>query len=132
MIYYTDLLNKPYKPHGRGNGGFDCYGLVLECLRREGKTVNDPFRAFVNLPEGAEIEALNDFNNIREIPAPKVGAVAECLTGENLHVAYIVAPGLAIHCNRNGVKVTNLAFLNPIRYYEVLENDCKLNSQPIE
>lgn len=132
MIYYTDLLNKPYKPHGRGAGGFDCYGLVLECLKRAGTPIADPFLKFVHLPEGAEIEALNDFKNIRELPAPKVGAVAECLVNGNLHVAYIVAPNLAIHCNRQGVKITNLAFLNPIRYFEVLKNDCKLNSQLIE
>lgn len=124
---YDDLLGAKYKPHGRGDGGFDCYGLVLECCRRAGTPLADPFIKYESLPAGAEIPLLNDFNNIKEIPAPKVGAVAECMTGANLHVAYIVAPGLALHITERGARVTHLRALNPIRYYEVLKNESKSN-----
>ena len=41
MIYYNDLLGAKYKPHGRGDGGYDCYGLVLECCRRAGTPIKD-------------------------------------------------------------------------------------------
>lgn len=124
---YDDLLTAKYKPHGRGDGGYDCYGLVLECCRRAGTPIADPFINYVSLPAGAEIPLLNDFNNIREIPAPEVGAIAECMTGANLHVAYIVAPSLALHITERGARVTHLRALNPIRYYEVLKNESEFN-----
>ena len=124
---YDDLLGAKYKPHGRGDGGYDCYGLVLECCRRAGTPIADPFVNYVSLPVGAEIPLLNDFNNIRETLAPKVGAIAECQTGANLHVAYIVAPGLALHITERGARVTHLRALNPIRYYEVVKNESEHN-----
>lgn len=97
MIYYNDLLGAKYKPHGRGDGGFDCYGLVLECCKRAGTPIKDPFQKYEHLPIGAELLYINDYNNIKEINAPKTGAIAECKTGENLHVAYMVTPQLALH-----------------------------------
>lgn len=36
---YTDLLGKPYKHGGRGVGGYDCYGLVIEIYKRLGLEV---------------------------------------------------------------------------------------------
>ena len=50
MIYYNDLLGAKYKPHGRGDGGYDCYGLVLECCRRAGTPLKDPFQKYEHLP----------------------------------------------------------------------------------
>ena len=56
MIYYEDLLTAKYKPHGRGEDGYyDCYGLVLECCRRAGKKLIDPFKKYIHLPVGAEL-----------------------------------------------------------------------------
>ena len=121
MIYYNDLLGAKYKPHGRGDGGYDCYGLVLECCRRAGTPIKDPFQKYEHLPVGAEFLYINDYNNIKEINAPKTGAIAECKTGENLHVAYMVTPQLALHITQKGCRVTHVRALNPIRYYEVLK-----------
>lgn len=119
MIKYDDLLGAAYKPHGRGDGGYDCYGLVLECCRRAGTPLQDPFVIYESLPAGAEIPYINDFNNIREIDGPKAGAIAECMTGQNLHVAYMVTAALALHITQRGARVTHIRALNPIRFYEV-------------
>ena len=121
MIKYDDLLGAAYKPHGRGDGGYDCYGLVLECCRRAGTPLKDPFIKYEHLPVGAELPYINDYNNIREINAPKAGAVVECKTGENLHVAYMVTSTLALHITQRGARVTHIRALNPIRFYEVIK-----------
>lgn len=123
MIYYNDLLGAKYKPHGRGDGGYDCYGLVLECCRRAGTPIKDPFQKYEHLPVGAELLYINDYNNINEINAPKTGAIAVCKTGENLHVAYMVTPQIALHITQKGCRVTHVRALNPIRYYEVIKNE---------
>lgn len=127
MIYYNDLLGAKYKPHGRGDGGYDCYGLVLECCRRAGTPLKDPFQKYEHLPVGAELMYINDYNNIKEINAPKPGAIAECKTGDNLHVAYMVTPQLALHITQKGCRVTHIRSLNPIRYYEVIKNESEFN-----
>ena len=127
MIYYNDLLGAKYKPHGRGDGGYDCYGLVLECCKRAGTPIKDPFQKYEHLPVGAELLYINDYNNIKEINAPKTGAIAECKTGKNLHVAYMVTPQLALHTTQKGCRVTHIRALNPIRYYEVIKNESEFN-----
>ena len=127
MIYYNDLLGAKYKPHGRGDGGYDCYGLVKECCRRAGTPLKDPFQKYEHLPVGSEFLYINDYNNIKEINAPKIGAIAECKTGDNLHVAYMVTPQLALHITQKGCRVTHIRSLNPIRYYEVIKNESEYN-----
>ena len=44
MIKYDDLLTAHYAPHGRGPDEFNCWGMVLECIRRDGKRISDPFK----------------------------------------------------------------------------------------
>ena len=127
MIFYNDLLSAKYKPHGRGDGGYDCYGLVLECCKRAGTPIKDPFQKYEHLPVGAELLYINDYSNIKEINAPKPGAIAECKTGDNLHVAYMVTPQLALHITQKGCRVTHICALNPIRYYEVIKNEREFN-----
>ena len=127
MIKYDDLLGAAHKPHGRGDGGYDCYGLVLECCRRAGKKLIDPFKKYIHLPVGAELPYINDYNNIREIKAPKADTVAECKSGANLHAAYMLTPALALHINEHGCRVTHIRALNAIRFYEVLDNESELN-----
>ncbi|QFZ84628.1 hypothetical protein GFK26_18550 [Variovorax paradoxus] len=34
---YADLIGKPFLWRGRGEGGFDCFGLVLEMFKRAGQ-----------------------------------------------------------------------------------------------
>ena len=121
MIFYHALLSPKYQPHGRGVGGSDCSGLVFDCCSSAGTPIKDPFQKYEHLPVGAEMLYINDYNNIKEINAPKTGAIAECKTGENLHVAYMVTPQLALHITQKGCRVTHIRALNPIRYYEVMK-----------
>ena len=106
MIKYDDLLTAEYKPHGRGDGGYDCYGLVLECCRRAGTPLKDPFRKYESM---------------------EAGAVAECASGRNLHVGYMVAPDKVLHITRRGARVTHIKAVNAVRFYEVVENESELD-----
>jgi probable lipoprotein NlpC len=36
MTYISDLIGKPFLRGGRGPGAYDCAGLVVEVLRRQG------------------------------------------------------------------------------------------------
>lgn len=36
-----DLIGAPYKPRGRGDGGWDCWGLAVEVARRLGAELPD-------------------------------------------------------------------------------------------
>ena len=117
---YDDLLNTPYKPHGRGNGGYDCYGLVVEMCRRDGKTLADPY-SVAELP----LDAVNDYIsrgiNVRRTDAPKPGCLVECSWCGKLHIGYITERGKMIHATKTGVKVSPIAVMRPIAYYEVIE-----------
>lgn len=41
MSSYLDLLGKPFQFDGRGPDSYDCYGLVMEMLRRDGVEIPD-------------------------------------------------------------------------------------------
>ena len=118
---YDDLLGAPYKEHGRGNGGYDCYGLVMECCRRNGKILKDPFKSFVELENGSELPLLEAVN-VREVAKPKAGCIVECLTGSNVHTGYMVTNSLVLHITKKyGARVTHIKALNPLRFFEVTE-----------
>ncbi len=118
---YDDLIGAPYKAHGRGNGGYDCYGLVIECCRRNGKTLKDPFQNLERLESGAELPYM-DAVNVREVAKPHAGCIVECLTCNNLHTGYMVSDTLVLHTTKsNGARVTHIRAVNPIKYYEVTE-----------
>lgn len=114
MIFYEDLLGAPYERFG------NCYGFIEECCRRAGTPIENPFTQLKQLPAGSEAPYIEQLN-VREIPAPKAGAIAECLTGKNLHVAYMITDTLALHTTeKHGARITHIYALNPKKYYEVL------------
>jgi hypothetical protein len=49
-VTYEDLLIVPYKENGRDTDGMDCYGFVIELLRRAGKNLAD-IAYLDNVPE---------------------------------------------------------------------------------
>lgn len=115
MIFYNDLLNAPYEKYD------NCYGLIVECCQRAGTPLKNPFKKMHKMAAGTETPYLTDLN-IKEITAPKAGAIVECLDGNNLHVGYLLTETLVIHSTRRtGVKTTHIAALKPIKYYEVTE-----------
>lgn len=119
---YDDLLNVPYKAHGRGDGGYDCYGLVVEMCRRAGTPLRDLYGGIVDLPADGVNDYISGGLNVREIPAPRAGAIAYGIYKGNVHVGYIVERGKVLHATIDrGVKISPLAAIRPIAYYEVTD-----------
>lgn len=118
---YDDLLNVPYKPHGRDGSGYDCYGLCLEMCRRAGTPLRDMQGDLTELSADRVSDYIGGGMNVREIPAPKVGALAYSVYGGNIHIGYIVERGKMLHATTDkGVRVSPLAIMKPVAYYEVV------------
>lgn len=118
---YDDLLNIPFKKFGRDKTGFDCYGVVMECCRRAGTPLRDLYGGIVDLPADGVNDYISGGLNVREIPAPKVGGLVYSIYHGNVHVGYIVERGLVLHATIDkGVKISPLAALRPLAYYEVI------------
>lgn len=125
---YDDLLNIPFKKFGRDKSGFDCYGVVMECCKRAGTPLRDLYGDIVDLPADGVNDYISGGLNVREIPAPKVGAIVYSIYHGNVHVGYIVDRGIVLHATIDkGVKISPLAALRPISYYEVINE-----SDPIQ
>lgn len=118
---YDDLLNVPFKKFGRDKNGFDCYGVVMECCKRAGTPLKDLYGDIVDLPADRVNDYISGGLNVKEIPAPKVGGLVYSIYKSNVHVGYIVSRGLVLHATIDkGVKLSPLAALHPIAYYEVV------------
>lgn len=117
---YDDLLNIPFKKFGRDKSGYDCYGVVMECCRRAGTPLKDLYGGIVDLPADRVNDYVSGGLNVREIGAPKKGALVYSIYKGNVHIGYIVERGLVLHATIDkGVKISPLAALRPIAYYEV-------------
>lgn len=117
---YDDLLNIPFKKFGRDKSGYDCYGVVMECCKRAGTPLKDLYGGIVDLPADRVNDYVSGGLNVREIDAPKKGALAYSIYKGNVHIGYIVERGLVLHATIDkGVKISPLAALRPIAYYEV-------------
>jgi len=117
---YDDLLNIPFKKFGRDKNGFDCYGVVMECCRRAGTPLKDLYGDIVDLPANGVNDYISGGLNVREIPAPKTGGLVYSIYKGNVHVGYIVERGKVLHATVNGVKISPLAVMKPIAFYEVI------------
>ncbi|MBP5447075.1 MAG: C40 family peptidase [Treponema sp.] len=117
---YDDLLNIPFKKFGRDKSGYDCYGVVMECCKRAGTPLKDLYGGIVDLPADRMNDYVSGGLNVREIDAPKKGALVYSIYKGNVHIGYIVERGLVLHATIDkGVKISPLAALRPIAYYEV-------------
>ena len=118
---YDDLLNVPFKKFGRDKNGFDCYGVVIECCKRAGTPLKDLYGDIVDLPADKVNDYISGGLNVKEIPAPKVGGLVYSIYKNNAHVGYIVERDKVLHATIDkGVKISPLAALKPIAYYEVI------------
>lgn len=118
---YDDLLNIPFKKFGRDKNGFDCYGVVIECCKRAGTPLKDLYGDIVDLPADKVNDYISGGLNVKEIPAPKVGGLVYSIYKNNVHVGYIVERDKVLHATIDkGVKISPLAALKPIAYYEVI------------
>ena len=110
---YTDLLGVKYRPHGRTKEeGFDCYGLAIEVLRRNGITLPDLYYSSIKDAE----TVCKGIKGIRatEISKPEENCLVEITNcGEPSHVGVYIGEGLMIHTTTHSNVV-----IEPLKHYE--------------
>lgn len=108
---FRDLIGVRFKIHGRGREeGFDCYGLAVEVLRREGTELPDVLydSLYDSSATGNRIKASDRFVRI-ERPERNCLVEISC-NGEAGHVAVFIGGGRIIHAlKKAGVVVEPLA-----------------------
>lgn len=115
-MYYEDLLPVPYKEFGRDKNGMDCFGLVLEMVKRDGNKLND----FVyNSMEVAATELPNvilETGVIRIDPEERrKGDIVEWHYNENLHCGYLLNKDQVLNMTFSGVRITPYFLIkNPV------------------
>jgi len=94
MHDHADLIGIPYEPGGRGPGTYDCYGLVRECLRRDGIIVPD----YTSPKDGVIITALFAMElRLWELCEPQKGVMAVLKVPGNTHCGYMLNPEYMLH-----------------------------------
>lgn len=105
MSDFSDLIGVPYCKNGRNKKeGFDCYGLVIEAARRDGKQLQD-------VVYNSYDENLADENapllNIKQSDIIKAGCIIEMRRNGKLHIGYALNSKTMLHCTENqGVRVS--------------------------
>lgn len=99
---YTDLLGIKFKVHGRNKEeGFDCYGLAIEVLKRNGIILKDVF--YEKLENEDEIRK----NAFLKTKSKKIDSLKKnCIIlltvkGEPTHIAVYIGDGFIIHATKN-------------------------------
>lgn len=116
-MHYEDLLIVQYKEGGRGLDGMDCYGFILECLRREGKYLRD----FAATPDG-DLAAYLSFLNANEIKEYAPGCCAQFILDDKLHVGYMIDRRTVIHMTYSGVRITPIKAMKGAKFFEVIND----------
>lgn len=122
-MFYEDLLGVKYKVHGRNKDeGFDCYGLVIECCKRNSTPLLDLWYDQTSMNcEKAEIDYINKGLNVKEYNGkPKQGIIVEMDYNGNLHAGFMVDSYNVLHTTKNGVKLTCLNGVKVKAFYEVV------------
>ncbi len=120
---YEDLLNIPFKKFGRDRSGYDCYGLVMECCRRAGTPLRDLYGGIKDLPADRVNDYISGGLNVRQIETPRPGCLVYSIYRGNVHVGFMVSGSLVIHATEKGVRVSPVAALRPIAFYEVTDEN---------
>lgn len=125
MTDIRDLIGVPYRPHGRGMDGMDCYGLAIEVLRRNGIELADVF--YESTDTGSNLRTAEVIR--RGLPLERLERPEElCLVdiamsgGGTSHVGVYIGGGMFVHSMRDvGVCVQSVArYSGRIRgYYRV-------------
>ena len=119
MIDVSDLIGIPYKDNGRSKEeGFDCYGLVIECEKRLGKTLKDVVYESHDI---ALAEENSPLLNIKKTDSIKEGSILEIHKDNSLHIAFALDSKKMIHATNNqGVRISLIPQKFLINVYEVI------------
>ena len=95
---YRDLLGTRFKVHGRSKEeGFDCYGLAIEVLRRNGIKLEDAFYDDLENRCAVHDELHTKISHLR-IEKPEECCIIEiAVHGEPIHVGVYIGGGMMIH-----------------------------------
>lgn len=118
MVDVSDLIGTKYKIHGRDKSGYDCYGLVVEVMKRYGKIMPDfEYDSYTNTYfDGCVKDVLKNFNaSVKKINGYIDGAIVLFgnPSGMNTHIGVYVGDGNIIHCNKRGVHLDSVELLEP-------------------
>ena len=95
----SDLIGMKYKPHGRGDSGYDCYGLTLEVERRFGNNLPDfEYEGTDGLIDNEYVSAVSN-GNVKKIDTFVPGAIIllQNVQGMKTHIGVYVGDGMFIH-----------------------------------
>lgn len=123
---YTDLLGTKFTIHGRSKEeGFDCYGLAIEVLRRNGITLPDVFYDDYNARVTVR-EKIFELTEYAKIEKPEINCIIELeVMGEPCHIGVYIGCGMFIHTTkRTSVIIENLDRYKHrvMGYYRVSKN----------
>lgn len=111
---YTDLLGTKFKVHGRSKEeGFDCYGLAIEVLRRNGIVLKDVF--YDDLKNRKTVhDNLHCVIPSVKLEKPQRNCIIEIsVHGEPLHIGVYIGNGMMIHTTSEKNVV-----IEPLRRYK--------------
>lgn len=96
-----DLLGVPYVEGGRLPGhGTDCFGLVVECCRRVGHPIPDPFTS-ADCPTDAQQWIADRLGGWRKTDRPMAGGIVELRSAEHpAHIGFILNDTQFFHSMR--------------------------------
>lgn len=96
-----DLLGTPYQLGARLPGpGTDCFGLVMECCRRIGRPIPDPFVS-AEQPVDAKVWLLERLGGWVRTDRPVPGGVVELRCAEHpAHIGFLLSETQFLHSMR--------------------------------
>lgn len=119
---YDDLMSLPYEDFGRvgKTKGVDCYGLVLECCRRNGKPLKDIVYDSPKIDNDKTGLFYRDLN-VEEITFEEIkrGDLLQCSFDGNLHIAFILSKECVINATTSGVRVSPISAFSNKKYLRI-------------
>ena len=95
----NDLIGKPFKDRGRGEDGYDCWGLVLEVFKRYGINLPDfDISAYAHKMVAKKVDEEKNKSCWKKLDKPEVPSI--CIFGKGgfvHHLGVYIGNGKFIH-----------------------------------